>query len=145
MRQKSIYIFHFIILLLLVLFILFVPVPYAQAKTIDFTDPAIFTPVNARISFYTSSASETDSTPEIAANGQNIWELHKTGSSTCASNRYKFGTIIYIPDIGFCIVRDRMNRRFDDTFQVDYYMGYDKKRAKQSGIQHKRIKVFKKM
>lgn len=112
---------------------------------VDFTPPAIYWPMKSRVSFYTSDVNETDSSPEIAANGQNIWKLYKAGSNTCASNDLKFGTILYIPDIGFCVVRDRMNKRFDNTFRVDYYMGYDKKRAKQGGVQRKIIKVFKKM
>jgi 3D (Asp-Asp-Asp) domain-containing protein len=121
-----------------------------QAKAVelpekDFTDPSIFWPMQSRISFYTSDVNETDDSPEIAANGQNIWELYKNGSNTCASNNLKFGTILYIPSIGFCVVRDRMNKRFDNTFRVDYYMGYDKKRAKMAGIKNLRVKVFKKM
>lgn len=145
MKIKTSYLVHFIILFLLVLFILFAPIPYAQAKTVDLTDPSIFRPMMSRISFYTSAINETDDSPEIAANGQNIWKLYQSGSNTCASNDLKFGTVLHIPDIGFCVVRDRMNKRFDNTFRVDYYMGYDKKRAKQEGIKYKSIKIFKNM
>jgi len=98
-----------------------------------------------KVSFYTSRTEETDDTPEISANGDNIWELYKKGDNSCASNSLKFGTLIYFVDLPTCTVRDRMNKRFDNTFRVDYYYGYDTKSAKQNGIQWKNISVFEKL
>lgn len=95
----------------------------------------------ATVSFYTSRVQETDSTPEISANGQNIWTLYKQGLNTCASNDYKFGTKLTIVGIGDCVVRDRMNTRYTGTGNIDWYMGYSTAEALHKGVK-KNVTVY---
>jgi len=88
----------------------------------------------ATVSFYTSEARQTDDSPEIAANGQNIWTLYKQGDKSCASNDYKMGTKLTIEGIGTCTIRDRMNTRYTGTGRIDWYMGYSHAEAWEMGI-----------
>lgn len=87
----------------------------------------------AEVSAYTSRTQETDQSPEIAANGQNIWNLYQKGIKTCATNDYKFGTVLRVEGYGDCIVSDRMNRRYTGKGNVDLYFGYDLKAARSFG------------
>lgn len=86
------------------------------------------------VSFYTSRVQETDDSPEISANGQNIWTLYKQGSNTCASNDYKMGTKLTVEGFGDCIVRDVMNTRYTGTGRIDWYMGYSTTEALKLGV-----------
>lgn len=95
----------------------------------------------ATISFYTSEVRQTDSSPEIAANGQNIWTLYKQGLNTCASNDYKFGTKLSIVGVGDCVVRDRMNDRYTGKGRIDWYLGYSHGEAWQNGLM-KNVTVY---
>jgi 3D (Asp-Asp-Asp) domain-containing protein len=88
----------------------------------------------ATISFYTSEARQTDASPEIAANGKNIWTLYKQGIKTCASNDYKLGTKLTIEGLGDCIVNDRMNSRYTGQNRIDWYLGYSHDEAWKMGI-----------
>lgn len=90
--------------------------------------------IKATVTGYTSRAQETDSTPEIAANGKNIWKLYQQGINTCASNDYKLGTVLTIEGLGTCTVFDRMNSRFTGTGRIDWYFGYDLKAALKHGV-----------
>lgn len=104
--------------------------------------PKAGSPAWAIITAYTSDPNQTDSTPEIAANGQNIWHLYQKGFNTCASNNYKFGTKIKIDDLGICIVRDRMNRRYTGKNKIDWYMGYSTQKALRFGEQKLQIIIL---
>jgi 3D (Asp-Asp-Asp) domain-containing protein len=75
------------------------------------------------ITMYTSTPEQTDSSPCIGATGENQCELFDKGINICASNAYKFGTVIKIDKLGECIVKDRMNRRYKN--RIDWYAGYD--------------------
>lgn len=90
--------------------------------------------VKATISFYTSEARQTDDSPEIAANGKNIWTLYKQGIKTCASNDYKLGTKLAVEGLGTCTVNDRMNSRYTGTGRIDWYLGYSHEQAWKNGI-----------
>lgn len=76
------------------------------------------------VTMYTSRVQETDSTPEIGATGENIWHLYQKGINTCASNDLPFGTKVTVPNLGTCIIKDRMNRRYTGKGHLDWYLGY---------------------
>lgn len=99
--------------------------------------------INATITAYTSEEEQTDSTPCISANNSDICDLYKKGVVACANNQFPVGTVFEVEGVGECILLDRMNRRFDNTFRIDYYMGYETKRAKQFGVQEKKVTVKK--
>lgn len=62
----------------------------------------------------------TDTTPEIAANGENIYKLWRKGDQTCAANFLPFGTKLLIPGFGVCVVRDRMAERFGKRVDIGF-------------------------
>ena len=90
---------------------------------------------------YSSRPEETDDTPEIGATGENIWELYKKGMKICASNDFPFNTLLTVENMGTCVVKDRMNKRYTGTNRIDWYFGYDTNAALLHGI--KRLHVEK--
>ncbi|MCR4311712.1 MAG: 3D domain-containing protein [Candidatus Uhrbacteria bacterium] len=85
------------------------------------------------VTAYTSSKSETDKSPCIAARKSNICKRFTKGEKLCASNRYPIGTVLAIENHGECTVADRTNRRHRD--RVDLYFGHNRKAAKKFGRQ----------
>jgi len=78
---------------------------------------------------------QCDSSPCIAANGENVCTAIALGYKRCAANFVPFGTILDIEHYGECLVVDRMNRRFPN--RVDIAMPADQKdRALQFGLQN---------
>ena len=80
------------------------------------------------MTFYTSSADETDSTPTISASGMDVFD------GMVASNRYPFGTKLRFPHLfGDKIfeVQDRMNPRYFN--RMDIWVT-SKREARQLGI-----------
>ena len=71
------------------------------------------------VTAYNSEAGQCDSTPCITANGFNLCE-HGIEDSI-ATNMLPFGAKVRFPDIfgdRVFIVRDRMNKRYDERFDV---------------------------
>lgn len=92
------------------------------------------------ITAYNSEVAQCDSTPCITANGFNVCE-HDI-EDTVATNMFKFGTKIRIPELfgdRVFIVRDRMNSRY--THRIDVWM---KKisHAKMLGLQYAEVEVL---
>jgi 3D (Asp-Asp-Asp) domain-containing protein len=69
---------------------------------------------------------QTDSSPCIGATGENICTLIAQGEAVCATNREPFGTILSINGLGECVVKDRMNSRYQGG-EIDWAMPADKK------------------
>ena len=93
----------------------------------------------AVVTGYTSDPLETDDSPCISADGSDICALFIRGENTCASNDYKFGTILYIDGLGKCIVRDRMAKKWYD--KIDWYFGFDKEAAFKHGKRTMKITI----
>lgn len=72
------------------------------------------------VTAYNSVPEQTDGSPCIAANGDDICALRDAGSESCAGH-FPFGTELEIPGFGTCVVRDRTHPRFSD--RVDIYFG----------------------
>ena len=71
------------------------------------------------ITAYNSEKEQCDDSPCITANGFNVCE-HGI-EDTIATNALKFGTKVRIPELfgdRIFIVRDRMNKRYDDSIDV---------------------------
>ena len=86
------------------------------------------------VTAYNSVPEQTDSTPDIAANGENIMRLYEQGDFTCAAS-LPFGTKLSIPGFGVCTVRDRLAPKYSD--RVDIHMGKDIPAAWAWGIRKK--------
>ena len=82
------------------------------------------------ITMYTSREAETDSTPCISADGTDIC---KVDYNVCASNAHKIGQRLEIKGLGECIVKDRMNSRYNNS--IDWYAKFDLERALNFGRQ----------
>lgn len=85
------------------------------------------------VTAYTASVEETDSEPCVGAAGFDICEIAESGLNVCASNAFPIGTFLTVEGLGDCVVFDRMNSRYQN--RVDWFMGYDKERAIQFGLQ----------
>jgi len=93
--------------------------------------------------YNTGDISQTDNSPCISANGENICLALEKGYKRCAANFVPFGTILMIEGFGDCMVTDRMNSRFKN--RVDIAMKADEKeRAIKFGKQNLAVEIIKK-
>jgi hypothetical protein len=70
----------------------------------------------AILTAYNSEVGQTDDTPFITASGDRV------GYGVIAANWLPFGTKVVIPELfgkDVFIVKDRMNKRFNDTNKID--------------------------
>jgi len=86
-------------------------------------DPEEMTGTVREVTMYTSTPEQTDASPCIGANGQDVCVLWRNGQNICATNAFPINTVLEIDKLGACIVIDRMNRRYSN--RVDWYAGYD--------------------
>lgn len=75
------------------------------------------------VTMYSSTPEQTDSSPCVGANNQDICVLWRSGQNICATNAFPLGTELKIDKLGDCLVIDRMNKRFSQ--RIDFYAGYD--------------------
>jgi 3D (Asp-Asp-Asp) domain-containing protein len=61
---------------------------------------------------------QTDDTPCISANGENICRALAEGEMRCAANFVPLGSHLYVDKIGVCLVTDRMNRRYRNRVDI---------------------------
>jgi len=92
------------------------------------------------VTAYNSIPEQTDATPEIAANGENIMRLYEKGDLTCAASM-PFGTKLEVPGFGTCVVRDRLAKKYSD--RVDIHMGKDIASAWKWGKRTLEVSVLK--
>lgn len=96
------------------------------------------------VTAYNSFEEQTDSSPCIAAYGDNICELYdfykSKNISIFATNKYPKNTLLYVEHIGKAIVLDKMNSRYKN--RLDFYVKYDYERALKFGKQNLRVLVL---
>ena len=61
---------------------------------------------------------QTDDTPCIAANGEDICSALAKGEMRCAANFVPLGSHLYVDKIGVCLVTDRMNKRYRNRVDI---------------------------
>ena len=84
---------------------------------------------------------QTDDTPCISANGENICRALANGEMRCAANFVPLGSHLYVDKIGVCLVSDRMNKRYRN--RVDIAMRKDEyRKALQFGHQKLQVKIL---
>jgi len=86
---------------------------------------------------------QTDSSPCISANGENVCEALAKGYKRCAANFVPFGTILRIAHYGDCMVTDRMNSRFANRVDIAMQL-HEKQRAVSFGLQRLNIEILSK-
>jgi 3D (Asp-Asp-Asp) domain-containing protein len=84
---------------------------------------------------------QTDDTPCISANGENICNALAKGKKRCAANFVPLGSFLYVEKIGVCLVTDRTNKRYrnrvDIAMQRDEYL-----KARRFGRQKLTVKII---
>ncbi len=61
---------------------------------------------------------QTDDTPCISANGENICRALANGERRCAANFVPLGSRLHVDKIGVCLVTDRMNKRYRNRVDI---------------------------
>ena len=84
---------------------------------------------------------QTDDTPCIAANGEDICEALAKGKKRCAANFVPLGSHLHVEKVGVCLVTDRTNKRY--RHRVDIAMQKNEyHRARRFGRQKLTVKVI---
>jgi 3D (Asp-Asp-Asp) domain-containing protein len=84
---------------------------------------------------------QTDDTPCIAANGEDICSALAKGEMRCAANFVPLGSHLYVDKIGVCLVTDRMNKRYRN--RVDIAMEKNEyHKARRFGRQKLHVKIL---
>ena len=84
---------------------------------------------------------QTDDTPCISANGEDICRALANGEMRCAANFVPLGSRLYVDKIGVCLVTDRMNKRYRN--RVDIAMRKDEyRKACRFGRQKLHVKIL---
>ena len=84
---------------------------------------------------------QTDDTPCISANGENICNALAKGKKRCAANFVPLGSRLYVEKIGVCLVTDRTNKRYRN--RVDIAMQRDEyHKARRFGRQKLTVKII---
>ena len=84
---------------------------------------------------------QTDDTPCISANGENLCSALAKGRKRCAANFVPLGSRLYVDKIGVCLVTDRTNKRYIN--RVDIAMQKDEyHEARRFGRQKLHVKII---
>jgi 3D (Asp-Asp-Asp) domain-containing protein len=84
---------------------------------------------------------QTDGTPCISANGENLCMALEKGQMRCAANFVPLGSHLYIDKIGVCLVTDRTNKRYRN--RVDIAMRKNEyQKARRFGRQKLHVKII---
>ena len=84
---------------------------------------------------------QTDDTPCISANGENLCDALAKGENRCAANFVPLGSLLYVDKIGVCLVTDRTNKRYRN--RVDIAMQKDEyQKARRFGRQKLQVKII---
>ena len=85
--------------------------------------------------------SQTDDTPCISANGENICDALANGQKRCAANFVPLGSILYVDKFGVCLVTDRTNKRYRNRVDIAMQKG-ELYKARQFGRQKLHVKII---
>lgn len=92
----------------------------------------------ATLTAYNSEVGQTDDTPFITASGDRV------EYGVIAANWLPFGTKVVIPELfgdDIFIVKDRMNKRFNDTNKIDIWLA-DKSEAIEFGVKNVEVTIY---
>lgn len=84
---------------------------------------------------------QTDDTPCISANGEDLCAALAEGRKRCAANFVPLGSNLYVDKIGVCLVTDRTNGRYRN--RVDIAMPkHERQKAFRFGRQKLHVKII---
>jgi 3D (Asp-Asp-Asp) domain-containing protein len=84
---------------------------------------------------------QTDDTPCISANGEDICRALANGEMRCAANFVPLGSRLHVDKIGVCLVTDRMNKRYRNRVDIAMHKN-DYRKALRFGRQKLRVKIL---
>ena len=84
---------------------------------------------------------QTDDTPCISANGENLCEALAKGQKRCAANFVPLGSRLHVDKIGVCLVTDRTNKRYRNRVDIAMQKG-EYLRARHFGRQKLHVKII---
>jgi 3D (Asp-Asp-Asp) domain-containing protein len=84
---------------------------------------------------------QTDNSPCISANGENICKALAKGKKRCAANFVPLGSRLHVDKIGVCLVTDRTNKRYRNRVDIAMHkIEYHK--ARRFGRQKLHVKII---
>ena len=84
---------------------------------------------------------QTDDTPCISANGENLCKALAAGKKRCAANFVPLGSRLHVDKVGVCLVTDRTHKRYSN--RVDIAMNrHEHHKARQFGRQKLKVKIL---
>ena len=84
---------------------------------------------------------QTDDSPCISANGENLCKALARGQKRCAANFVPLGSHLYVDKIGVCLVTDRTNSRYHNRVDIAMQKN-DYRKAIQFGRQKLHVKII---
>ncbi|PIR04555.1 MAG: hypothetical protein COV59_00310 [Candidatus Magasanikbacteria bacterium CG11_big_fil_rev_8_21_14_0_20_39_34] len=98
------------------------------------------------VTAYSLEAAQTDSTPCIPANGEDLCALRELqgAHNTVAANFLRFGTQVKLPELfgnKTLVVRDRMNARYNGTNRIDVVMD-TRAEAIKFGVKYVKMEIY---
>lgn len=124
-------------LIVVVILILFTAVQGAESeKWLEYEIIEAYESMEVDVTWYTSSIYECDSTPYITADGSRV-KRGILAVSVDLLHTFSYGDSVYIEDLGFYTIHDRMNSRWNR--RVDIWCE-DRREAFRNGIMRKMIK-----
>jgi 3D (Asp-Asp-Asp) domain-containing protein len=84
---------------------------------------------------------QTDDTPCVSADGENLCRALAKGEKRCAANFVPLGTSLHVDKFGVCVVTDRTNKRYRN--RVDIAMQKDEyDKARRFGRQKLHVRIL---
>lgn len=84
---------------------------------------------------------QTDDTPCISANGENLCKALADGKKRCAANFVPLGHRLHVDKVGVCLVTDRTNKRYSDRVDIAMHR-HEYHKALQFGRQKLNVKIL---
>jgi len=97
----------------------------------------------AKVTAYNAGVeAQTDDSPCITANGENVCSALALGYKRCATNGLPFGTKLEVEGYGICTVTDRMHKRYFNG-EVDVAFTAERiEEAENFGVKHRLVKIL---
>jgi 3D (Asp-Asp-Asp) domain-containing protein len=84
---------------------------------------------------------QTDDTPCISANGENLCKALAAGKKRCAANFVPLGSRLHVDKVGVCLVTDRTNKRYGNRVDIAMHR-HELHKARQFGRQKLKVRII---
>lgn len=111
------------------------------AATNDQTSAELHATTRVVTAYNVGDPRQTDDTPCISANGEDICKALLMGKKRCAANFVPLGTMLHVETVGVCLVTDRTNRRYRNRVDIAMHK-HEYQKARQFGRQVLMVKII---